>query len=130
MKWKHTLDSKYSMWNNMKLIIAIIQPEELPEIKEELLKNKIYKFTVSNALGQGKEVPITEVYRGIAHEISLLKKVRLEIAVNDEYVDKAVDSIVKVAQGAEDKGRGKVFILPIEECIRLRTNERGKEAIG
>ena len=114
----------------MKLIIAIIQPEELPEIKEELLKNKIYKFTVSNALGQGKEVPITEVYRGIEHEISLLKKVRLEIAVNDEYVDKAVDSIVKVAQGAEDKGRGKVFILPIEECIRLRTNERGKEAIG
>ena len=74
----------------MKLIIAIIQPEELPEIKEELLKNKIYKFTVSNALGQGKEVPITEVYRGIAHEISLLKKVRLEIAVNDEYVDKVI----------------------------------------
>ena len=50
--------------------------------------------------------------------------------LGDEYVDKAVDSIVKVAQGAEDKGRGKVFILPIEECIRLRTNERGKEAIG
>ena len=114
----------------MKLIIAIIQPEELPDIKEELLKNKIYKFTVSNALGQGKEVPITEVYRGIAHEISLLKKVRLEIAVNDKYVDKAVDSIVKVAQNAKDNGRGKVFILPIEECIRLRTNERGNEAIG
>ena len=114
----------------MKLIIAIIQPEELPEIKEELLKNKIYKFTVSNALGQGKEVPITEVYRGIAHEISLLKKVRLEIAVNDEYVDNAVNSIIKVAQGAKDKGRGKIFILPVEECIRLRTNERGKEAIG
>ena len=97
---------------------------------KELLKNKIHKFTVSNALGQGKEVPITEVYRGIAHEISLLKKVRLEIAVNDEYVDNAVDSIVKVAQRAKDKGRGKIFILPVEECIRLRTNERGKEAIG
>ena len=114
----------------MKLIIAIIQPEELPEIKEELLKSKIYKFTVSNALGQGKEVPIAEVYRGISHEISLLKKVRLEIAVNDEYVDNAVDSIIKVAQRAKDKGRGKIFILPVEECIRLRTNERGKEAIG
>ena len=114
----------------MKLIIAIVQPEELPEIKEELLKNKIFKFTVSNALGQGKEVPITEVYRGIAHEISLLKKVRLEIAVNDEYVDNAVDSIIKVAQRAKDKGRCKIFILPVEECIRLRTNERGKEAIG
>ena len=57
----------------MKLIIAIVQPEELPEIKEELLKRKIYKFTVSNALGQGKEIPIQEVYRGIAHEITLLK---------------------------------------------------------
>ena len=57
----------------MKLIIAVIQPEELPEIKEELLKRKIYKFTVSNALGQGKEIPIHEVYRGIAHEITLLK---------------------------------------------------------
>ena len=100
----------------MKLIIAIIQPEELPEIKEELLKNKIYKFTVSNALGQGKEVPITEVYRGIAHEISLLKKVRLEIAVNDEYVDKAVDSIVKVAQGAEDKGRGKFLFFQLKNA--------------
>ena len=114
----------------MKLIIAIIQPEELPDIKEELLKNQIYKFTISNALGQGKEVPLTEVYRGISHEISLLKKVRLEIAVNDDYVNNAVNSIIKVTQNSEDKGRGKIFILPIEECIRLRTNEWGKTAIG
>ena len=77
----------------MKLIVAIIQPEELPEIKEELLKKKIYKFTVSNALGQGKEIPIHEVYRGIAHEITLLKKVRVEIAVNDNFVDDAVDVV-------------------------------------
>lgn len=114
----------------MKLIIAIIQPEELPDIKEELLKNQIYKFTISNVLGQGKEVPLTEVYRGISHEISLLKKVRLEIAVNDDYVNSAVNSIMKVTQNSGDKGRGKIFILPIEECIRLRTNERGKTAIG
>ena len=114
----------------MKLIIAIIQPEELPDVKEELLKNKIYKFTVSSALGQGKEVPITEVYRGVSHDISLLKKVRLEIAVNDDFVEKVVDSIIKVAQKDGKKGRGKIFILPIEECIRLRTNERGSLAIG
>ncbi|MFL3015165.1 MAG: P-II family nitrogen regulator [Candidatus Neomarinimicrobiota bacterium] len=114
----------------MKLIIAIIQPEELPDIKEELLKNQIYKFTISNVLGQGKEVPLTEVYRGISHEISLLKKVRLEIAVNDDYVNSAVDSIMKVTQNSDHKGRGKIFILPIEECIRLRTNERGETAIG
>ena len=66
----------------MKLIVAIIQPEELPDVKEELLKRKIFKFTVSAARGQGKELPFTEIYRGISHEISLLKKVRLEIAVS------------------------------------------------
>ena len=63
-------------------------------------------------------------------EISLLKKVRLEIAVNDDYVNSAVNSIIRVTQKSGDKGRGKIFILPIEECIRLRTNERGKTAIG
>ncbi len=114
----------------MKLIIAIIQPEELPAMKEELLKKKIYKFTVSNALGQGKEIPVHEVYRGIAHEISLLKKVRLEIAVNDDFVEPAVEAITTVARKEGDKGRGKIFILPIEECIRIRTNEKGSEAIG
>jgi nitrogen regulatory protein P-II 1 len=114
----------------MKLIIAIIQPEELPDMKEELLKRKIYKFTVSNALGQGKEIPVQEVYRGIAHEISLLKKVRLEIAVNNDFVESAVEAITTVARKEGDKGRGKIFILPIEECIRIRTNEKGSEAIG
>ena len=114
----------------MKLIIAVIQPEELPNIKEELLKKKIYKFTVSNALGQGKEIPIQEVYRGIAHEITLLKKIRLEIAVNDEFVDAVVKSITSVARKDGDKGRGKIFILPIEKCIRIRTGETGQVAIG
>ncbi|MCH7612049.1 MAG: P-II family nitrogen regulator [Candidatus Marinimicrobia bacterium] len=114
----------------MKLIIAIIQPEELPDIKEALLKRKIYKFTVSNVLGQGKEIPVHEVYRGIAHEITLLKKVRLEIAVNDEYIEPALEAIVSVARKDGVKGRGKIFILPIEECIRIRTNEKGSEAIG
>ena len=114
----------------MKLIIAIIQPEELPEIKEELLKKKIYKFTITNVLGQGKEIPIHEVYRGIAHEISLLKKVKIEIAVNNEFVDDVVNAICKVANKYEDKGRGKIFIIPIEQCIRIRTGEKGKEAIG
>ena len=114
----------------MKLIIAVIQPEELPEIKEELLKRKIYKFTVTNAKGQGVEYPLQEVYRGVAHEIKLLNKVRLEIAVNDEFVEPTVKAITKVAKKDGDKGRGKIFILPIEECIRIRTGEAGKEAIG
>ena len=114
----------------MKLIIAIIQPEELPPIKEALVQNKIYKFTVSNVLGQGMEIPINEVYRGIAHDIKLLKKVRLEIAVTDEFVDVAVAAISDVARGAGEIGRGKIFILPMEECIRIRTGERGEAAIG
>ena len=114
----------------MKLIIAVIQPEELPAIKEELLKRNIYKFTVTNARGQGKEIPVQEVYRVISHEITLLKKVRLEIAVNDEFVEPTVDAITKVAKKDGDKGRGKIFVVPIEECIRIRTGETGKEAIG
>jgi len=114
----------------MKLIIAVIQPEELPYIKEELLKREIYKFTVTNAKGQGKEIPVQEVYRGISYEISLLKKVRLEIAVNDEYVDAVIEAITTVAKKDSDKGRGKIFILPIEQCIRIRTSETGSDAIG
>ena len=114
----------------MKLIIAVIQPEELPDIKEELLKRKIYKFTVSNAKGQGKEIPVQEVYRGISHEISLLKKVRLEIALNDEFVEPAIEAISKVAKKEGDKGRGKIFVLPIEQCVRIRTGETGSKAIG
>ncbi|SVB07873.1 uncharacterized protein METZ01_LOCUS160727 [marine metagenome] len=114
----------------MKLIIAVIQPEELPYIKEELLRREIYKFTITNAKGQGKEIPVHEVYRGISHEITLLKKVRLEIAVNDEYVDAVIEAITIVAKKDGDKGRGKIFILPIEECIRIRTGETGSKAIG
>ena len=114
----------------MKFIIAIIQPQELPAIKEALVRSEIYKFTVTNALGQGMEYPIHEVYRGIAQDMKLLKKVRLEIAVNDEFVSKVVDVISSVAKAAEDGGRGKIFILPIDECIRIRTGERGPDAIG
>ena len=114
----------------MKLIIAIIQPEELPEIKEELIKRKIYKFTVTNAKGQGKEIPVREVYRGLSHEVTLLNKIRLEIALNDEFVNDAVNAITSVVKKDGDKGRGKIFILPIEECIRIRSGETGSEAIG
>ena len=114
----------------MKLIIAIIQPEELPEIKEELIKRKIYKYTVTNAKGQGKEIPVREVYRGLSHEVTLLNKIRLEIALNDEFVNDTVNAITSVAKKDGDKGRGKIFILPIEECIRIRSGETGSEAIG
>ena len=70
------------------------------------------------------------MYRGVAHEIKLLNKVRLEIAVNDEFVNAVIEAITIVAQKDGDKGRGKIFILPIEECIRIRTGEKGSVAIG
>ena len=69
-------------------------------------------------------------HRGISHEITLLKKVRLEIAVNDEFVDAVIEAVTIVAKKDGDKGRGKIFILPIDDCIRLRTGEKGSEAIG
>ena len=77
-----------------------------------------------------KEFPVQEVYRGISYEITLLKKVRLEIAVNNKYVDAVIKAVTTVAQKNGDKGRGKIFLLPIEECIRICTGETGKEAIG
>ena len=86
----------------MKLIIAVIQPEELPKIKEELLKRKIYKFTVTNAKGQGIEYPLQEVYRGVAHEIKLLNKVRLEIAVNDDFLERTISTICSAAKTGQE----------------------------
>lgn len=115
----------------MKLIVAIIEPQELAPIREALMEHKIYKFTVSNVLGQGVDLSKHEVYRGVAYDIQLLKKLRLEIAVNEEFVDAVVESICNVArQAPEDAGRGKIFVLPIEQCIRIRTGETGKAAIG
>ena len=110
----------------MKLIIAIVQPEELPDIKEELLKRKIYKFTVSSAKGQGKEIPVQEVYRGISHEISLLTKIRLEIAVNDDYVDNAVEAITVVAKKPDNKGRGKFLYFLLKNVFALERMKRGR----
>ncbi len=78
----------------MKLIIAVIQPEELPYIKEELLRREIYKFTITNAKGQGKEIPVQEVYRGISHEITLLKKVRLPLTLKNWFFKPLVPKIL------------------------------------
>ncbi|MBN2860408.1 MAG: P-II family nitrogen regulator [Sphaerochaetaceae bacterium] len=113
----------------MKLIIAYIQPGKLPEVKQELYKKKIYKISVTNALGCGQQKGYTEVYRGIDVEVNLLKKVRIEIAVNDSFVDATVDAIVAGA-ATGTIGDGKIFILPIEQTIRIRNREKGSDAIG
>jgi nitrogen regulatory protein P-II 2 len=113
----------------MKLIIAIIQPYKLEEVKEELYKAEINLITVSEVLGHGRQKGVTEIYRGIKETGNLLKKIRLEIAVNDNFVEPTVKAIVKGAKTGET-GDGKIFILSLEECIRIRTGETGGEAIG
>ncbi|MBD3323740.1 transcriptional regulator [candidate division KSB3 bacterium] len=113
----------------MKLIIAMIQPEKLPDVKDELYKEEVYKMTVTNAIGCGQQRGYTEVYRGAGEEINLLKKVRLEIAVNENFVERTISAIIKGARTGKI-GDGKIFILELPECIRIRTGERGNEAIG
>jgi len=112
----------------MKLIIAIIQPHRLECVKEELYKAEVNLITVSEVLGHGRQKGITEVYRGFKETGNLLRKVRLEIAVNDNFVEPTIKAIIKGAQTGEI-GDGKIFVVPLEECIRLRTAERGSEAI-
>ncbi len=113
----------------MKLIIAIIQPHRLDDVLAKLDENEIYLKTVTTVLGCGRQKGVTEVYRGVKEAGTLLKKVRLEIAVNDTYVKPAVDAIVKGARTGSI-GDGKIFVLPLDECIRIRSGETGKVAIG
>jgi nitrogen regulatory protein P-II 2 len=113
----------------MKLIIAMIQPHKLPDVKKALYDAKIYKMTVSNALGCGQQKGYTETYRGVIHNVNLLKKIRIEIAVNKEFVDPTIEAIIKGAKTGKI-GDGKIFILDLPECIRIRTGERGISAIG
>jgi nitrogen regulatory protein P-II 1 len=113
----------------MKLIIAYIQPYALNEVKQELYKAEVYKLSVTNALGCGQQKGYTEHYRGVEMEVNLLKKVRLEVAVNDSFVKPTIDAIIKGARSGEI-GDGKIFVLPVEEAIRIRTGETGAEAIG
>lgn len=113
----------------MKLIIAIIQPHKLEDVLHELDKAEIHLKTVSNALGCGRQKGRTEVYRGKKEIGNLLKKVRLEIAVNDKFVDSAISAIVKGAKTG-NIGDGKIFVIDLVECIRIRTGEKGIAAIG
>ncbi len=113
----------------MKLIIAMIQPHKLPDVKKALYDAQVYKMTVNNALGCGQQAGYTETYRGVMHEVNLLKKIRLEIAVNEGFVEPTIDAIIKGARTG-NIGDGKIFILDLPECIRIRTGERGNNAIG
>jgi nitrogen regulatory protein P-II 1 len=113
----------------MKLIIAYIQPHKLNDVKQELYKAEVYKMSVTNALGCGQQMGYHESYRGADEEVNLLKKVRIEIGVNDKFVKPTIDAIIKGAR-TDQIGDGKIFVLPLDECIRIRTKETGGEAIG
>jgi len=113
----------------MKLIIAYIQPEKLTAVKQALYSREVYKMSVTNALGCGQQKGYHETYRGADIEVNLLKKIRLEIAVNEDFVESTVQAIIDGAK-SEQIGDGKIFVLSLDECIRIRTGETGKDAIG
>ena len=113
----------------MKLIIAMIQPHKLPDVKQALFDAEVYKMTVTNALGAGEQRGYTEAYRGVIHEVNLLKKVKLEIAVNEDFVEPTLAAIIEGARTGSI-GDGKIFVVDLPECIRIRTGERGSKAIG
>jgi len=113
----------------MKLIVAMVQPHKLPDVKQALFNADVHKMTVTNALGCGQQKGFTETYRGVIHEVNLLKKVRLEIAVNEDFVKPTIDAIIEGARTG-NIGDGKIFVLDLGECIRIRTGETGNMAIG
>jgi nitrogen regulatory protein P-II 2 len=113
----------------MKYIIAIIQPHKLDDVKKALEEVDVTLMTVSTVLGQGRQKGITEIYRGAREAGGLLKKVKLEIATNDDYMEPTIEAIIKGARTGE-VGDGKIFIMDLYNVVRIRTGERGGRAIG
>ena len=112
----------------MKLIIAYIQPEKLTDVKQSLYEAGVYKLSVTNALGCGQQMGYHETYRGADIEVNLLKKVRIEIAVTAAFVEKTVNAVISGARTGKI-GDGKIFVLDVEQTIRVRTGETGADAI-
>jgi nitrogen regulatory protein P-II 2 len=113
----------------MKYIVAVIQPDRLDEVLDRLTEREIHLVTVTSVIGRGRQAGIAEVYRSHKESGSLLRKIKLEIAVNEEFVASTVEAIVEGA-GTGQIGDGKIFILDLEECVRIRTGETGGVAIG
>lgn len=115
----------------MKLILAIIQPSKLEEVKAALSEVEVVRLTIMDVQGFGRQKGQTEVYRGHEITINLLRKVQLQIAVNDNFVEPTINAIIKGGRtgSSGEIGDGKVFVLPMDDCIRIRTGERGPEAI-
>lgn len=113
----------------MKLVIAYIRPECLNAVKQELYSRKIYNLSVTNILGSGRQKGFTEMYRGVVLEVNLLKKIRLEIGINDDFVEQAVEGITAGARTGKE-GDGVIFVQECTAAIRIRTQETGPAAMG
>jgi nitrogen regulatory protein P-II 1 len=113
----------------MKLVIAYIKPERLNQVKQALYRAEVFNMSVTNALGCGKQKGFHEHYRGVDIEVNLLKKVRLEIAVNENFVEPAVKAIMEGAKTGQ-VGDGKIFIVELAEAIRISSEERGGNAVN
>lgn len=116
----------------MKLIYAIIRPESLESVQRALNERDVYLMTVSDVRGCGRQRGYTEMYRGTEFQVRLLPKLKLEIAVNDAFVEATVEAIIHAARTGEtgQVGDGKIFVLNLEDVARIRTGERGETAIG
>lgn len=113
----------------MKMIVAIIQPDKVDQVHQALIDHEIFRVTISRVTGHGQQEDV-DLYRGQEVTPSLLPKVRLEIAVNDNFVKTAVDAIINAAKHGDGKiGDGKIFVMPMDQCIRIRTGEEGGTAI-
>ena len=113
----------------MKLVIAYIRSERLKAVKQALYVREIYNISVTNSLGAGRGKGFTETYRGVVTEVNLLKKVRLEIGVNNDFVEPTIEAIKEGAKTGE-KGDGVIFVLDVAQAYRIRTDESGPEAMG
>ncbi len=115
----------------MKLVIAIIQPNRLEAVKQALADVEVFRLTVMDVQGFGRQRGHSEVYRGHEVSVNLLRKVQLMIGVNDIFLQPTIDAIIKGGRTGPtgEVGDGKIFVLPLEDCIRIRTGERGGEAI-
>jgi len=113
----------------MKLIIAYVKPERFKEVKKELFKAEVFKMSVTHARGCGSQKGFHEVLRVTTQEVNLLPKLRLEIAVNEDFVEPTIEAIIKGARTGE-VGDGKIFVVSLAECVRIRTGERGGASIG
>ena len=115
----------------MKLVIAIIQPGKLEDVKAALTEVEVFRLTVMDCQGFGRQKGKSELYRGREFSVNLTRKVQLQIAVNDEFVEPTVDAIIRGGRSGEkgEIGDGKIFVLPMDDCVRIRTGERGPDAV-